>query len=153
MYRNRNDQSFIEMIIDVMGCSCIRVDDNIAYPPLVIKMWAKNVVQDRDADEDLKVMAGDLIFRYFMNNVSPLNTNNKYFIRKKNGYLILVRDRTDGDDNLHDYLIRTNTLDYAHASQKRMTGKEAKILDEVLTEHGISHSITDFADIMANHIR
>jgi uncharacterized C2H2 Zn-finger protein len=144
--------STIERMLDVMGYSHIQVNDDISYPPSVIEIWAKKVIKDRNSNEDLRCMVADMLFKYFMNTMNPLNPNNQYFIKRKYDCVYLLRDNTEGGgSNSHDYVIRTEVDGVRHISKKRMTEREEKLLSDILTDHGIFHSITDMNDILSKH--
>ena len=97
---------------------------------------------------DVRDMISEMLFSYFINNTVGLNPSNKYFVHERKGSVILVRDRGENSDKrVRDYIITTSFNDVSKATKRRMTTAEMRLIDDVLTEHGINHTIRDIDQI------
>lgn len=123
-------------------------NNEISYSPREIYDWARWVLENPEyEDRKIRDFVGDMLFQYFINTKS-LDPSNKYFICRNKSRMYLRRDRGETQDTtIHDYIITTRADGIKHASQKRMTGYEAALLDSILNEHSIDHAITDIMEI------
>lgn len=126
----------------------IQIDNGISYSPTLIYHWAKKQIKELDPMDDVRDMISEMLFLYFINNTVGLNPSNKYFVHERNGSVILVRDRgSDYDKRIRDYIITTSFNGNSKATKRRMTTAEMRLIDNVLTEHGINHTIRDIDQI------
>lgn len=126
----------------------IQIDNGISYSPELIYHWAKKQIRELDPMSDVRDMISEMLFSYFINNTVGLNPSNKYFVHERKGSVILVRDRGENSDKrVRDYIITTSFNDVSKATKRRMSTAEMRLIDDVLTEHGINHTIRDIDQI------
>ena len=122
----------------------IQINNGISYSPELIYHWGRKKVREL-ASCDIRDMISEMIFSYFVNNTAGLNPSNRYYVQERRGAIRLVRDR--GEENaqrVKDFIITTSSNGNSKASKRRMTVGEMKLVDDLLTEHGINHTIRDY---------
>lgn len=74
---------FKNTLYDGVDLSIIQPHDGKAYSPAVIKNWCRYVSSGQgNYSETDKYEVMDFLFRYFVNNISKLNSSATYFIRR-----------------------------------------------------------------------
>lgn len=125
----------------------IQIDNGISYPPELIYHWGRKKIREMPSC-DMRDMLSEMIFSYFINNTAGLNPTNRYYVQERYGTVRLVRDRGgDNDHRIKDFIITTSQDGNSKASKRRMTVGEMKLIDDILTEHGIKHIIRDYDQI------
>ena len=137
----------LEVVYDGVDLETIRIADGISYTSATIRHWCKYMLSS-SYPEDIRCKCSDLLFRYFINPISPLNAKTKYFIRinKTTNELYLYRDRNWDSIDKKWYDIDANN----RSSRMFMNEDELINLKTVLTQLNINFIVKEVKEGVSN---
>ena len=135
MYYNQKDYSKENDIIDF-----IKPDNGIGYQPFIIKKWCHKVIHDDHSSSEERIEASDLLFQYFVNNMTQPNPRNLYKIchdKKNPDKLILIKDNTNSKK---EFIISAN----GRQIRCDLTTEEFNLLKNIFGDLQIDNYIEEF---------